>query len=579
MVNSPATIIAEKKPWWLSNRKIADRHIRDAKAILSTRESSDVASALVLIESALSLSPKCDTALEIKARCLLHLRRYREIADMLQDYIPSIKVGSDDSSVSSENSSQPLAKERVKLLASCSNDSSQDDRAEFKCFSVFDLKKRVMAGICKNSDQEGRWRYLVLGQACFHLGLMEDAVVLIQTGKRLSSAAFRHESNSWSDDSFFTKVAADPNSLAPPPPTESESTTQLLAQIKQLLRRKTAAIATMEAGAYAEAVRHFSKILDSRRGGPIAFLAECYMHRAIAYKSAGRIAESISDCNRALALEPSCIHALITRSSLLETIWCLPDCLHDLEHLKLLYNSILRDRKLPGPVWKRHNLRYTEIPGKLLTLAMKMEELKHKVANGESGNVDYYMLMGLRRGCSRSELEKANLVLSLRHKPERVTAFIDKCEFTESRDLESIRERVRISALLLHRLLQKGYAQILSTVAEEEKLDRKRKAAQAALEATALQIQKQTKTHESSSASATAAAAAVKLEFNVSDDDDEVFTEKEICPSPENKSSASISSSSVYKASFCRDLAVVGSLLSQVGFNRPISVKYEALTC
>uniref|UniRef100_A0A7N0ZWZ9 Uncharacterized protein n=1 Tax=Kalanchoe fedtschenkoi TaxID=63787 RepID=A0A7N0ZWZ9_KALFE len=573
MVCPPATIIAEKKPWWLSNRKIADRYVRDAKALIATRESSDVAAALILIESALALSPKCDSALEIKARCLLYLRRYREIADMLQDYIPSIKLGSDDSSVSSENSSQPLAKERVKLLSSCSDDSSEDDRAAFKCFSVFDLKKKVMAGICKKSDPEGPWRYLVLGQACCHLGLMEDAMLLIQTGKRLSSAAFRRESNSWTDDSFFTNLAADPNSLAPPPPTESESTTQLLAQIKQLLRRKTAAIAAMDAGVYAEAVRHFSKIVDSRRGGPQGFLAECYMHRAIAYKSAGRIAEAISDCNRTLALDPSCIQALITRSSLLETIRCLPDCLHDLEHLKLLYNSILRDRKLPGPVWKRHNVRYTEIPGKLLTLARKIEELKHRVANGESSNVDYYALMGLRRGCSRAELEKANLVLSLKHKPERVTAFTEKCEFTDSRDLDSVKERVRISAVLLHRLLQKGYVQILGNVVEEEKVEKQLKAAQAALEATALQIKKQTKTQESA-APPPPAPVAIKLELNVADD--EVFSQNEACPSPDNNKS---SSSSTYKASFCRDLAVVGNLLSQVGFNRPIAVKYEALTC
>ena len=30
---------------------------------------------------------------------------------------------------------------------------------------------------------------MVLGQACFHLGLMEDAVVLLQTGRRLATAA------------------------------------------------------------------------------------------------------------------------------------------------------------------------------------------------------------------------------------------------------------------------------------------------------------------------------------------------------------------------------------------------------
>ncbi|KAE9615881.1 putative tetratricopeptide-like helical domain-containing protein [Lupinus albus] len=30
--------------------------------------------------------------------------------------------------------------------------------------------------------------YLVLGQACYHLGLMEDAMVLLQTWKRLAES-------------------------------------------------------------------------------------------------------------------------------------------------------------------------------------------------------------------------------------------------------------------------------------------------------------------------------------------------------------------------------------------------------
>ena len=195
---------------------------------------------------------------------------------------------------------------------------------------------------------------------------MEDAMVLLQTGKRLASAAFRRESICWPDDSFSlptTTTSLDMSIAAMTPPrnptslSESENISQLLSHIKLLIRRRTAAIAALDAGLYSEAIRHFSKIVDGRRPAPQGFLADCYMHRASAYKASGRIAESISDCNKTLALDPTCIQALDTRASLLETIRCLPDCLHDLEHLKLLYNSILRDRKLPGPAWKRHNMR------------------------------------------------------------------------------------------------------------------------------------------------------------------------------------------------------------------------------
>uniref|UniRef100_R7W5J8 Uncharacterized protein n=1 Tax=Aegilops tauschii TaxID=37682 RepID=R7W5J8_AEGTA len=65
------------------------------------------------------------------------------------------------------------------------------------CLDVSEIKRRVVAGLSRSSEAETQWRYLVLGQACFHLGLMEDAVVLLQTGRRLATAAFRRESVCW----------------------------------------------------------------------------------------------------------------------------------------------------------------------------------------------------------------------------------------------------------------------------------------------------------------------------------------------------------------------------------------------
>lgn len=558
MATSPSVAGGEKKHWWLRNKKIVDKYVKDARCLIATQEQSEIATALNLLDAALGLSPRFEVALELKARSLLYLRRFKDVADMLQDYIPSLKMVSDDSS--SDNSSQQLSRERVKLLSSSNNSSSDSPIRDpsFKCFSVSDLKKKVMAGLCKNCEKEGQWRYLVLGQACCHLGLMEDAMVLLQTGKRLAMAALRRESICWSDDSFslsnfpITNDITTNNAPATPPRTEFESITQLLSHIKLLLRRKTAALAALDAGLYSEAIRHFSKILDGRRGAPQGFLSECFMHRATAYRSAGRIAESIADCNRTLALDPTCIQALSTRASLLESIRCLPDCLHDLEHLKLLYNSILRDRKLPGPAWKRHNVQYREIPGKLCALSTKIQELKQRVISGETGNVDYYALIGLRRGCSRSELERAHLLLCLRHKPDKATNFVERCEFSDDRDLDSVKDRAKMSALLLYRLLQKGYSSVMATIMDEEAAEKQRKKAAAALQATAIQAQQTQEQPKKESELENQATAA-----------------------PQQQTSTA----SVFQGVFCRDLAVVGNLLSQAGFNRPIPVKYEALSC
>ncbi|XP_023547612.1 uncharacterized protein LOC111806502 isoform X2 [Cucurbita pepo subsp. pepo] len=569
----------DKKNWWLTNRKIVDKYIKDARTLIATQEHREVSAALNLIDAALALSPRLEQALELKARALLCLRRFKDVADMLQDYIPSFKISGEDS-VGSDGSSQQLSKDRVKLLGSAE---SHGCDSSFKCFSVSDLKKKVMAGLCKNGNKEGHWRYLILGQACCHLGLMEDAMVLLQTGKRLATAAFRRESICRSEDSFSLSdfpFSSDISTTNPPntPPralSDSETISNLLSHIKLLIRRRTAALAALDAGLYSEAIRHFSKIVDGRRGAPQGFLAECYMYRSSAYRSAGRIAESIADCNRTLALNPSCIQALETRAVLFESIRCLPDCLHDLEHLKLLYNTILRDRKLPGPAWKRQNMRYREIPGKLCALTVKIQELKQRVASGETGNVDYYSLIGLRRGCSRSELERAHLLLCLRHKPDKAMNFIERCELSDDRDLDSVRDKAKMSALLLYRMLQKGYSSIMATISDEEATEKQRKKAAAALQAAqaaAIQVQQQQQQQLLQAQECHLERELIKAALRTPSKP--MKTER--IGASDNKSSTE---KSTFQGVFCRDLTVVGNLLLQAGLNRPLPVKYEALSC
>ncbi|XP_043711536.1 uncharacterized protein LOC122660341 [Telopea speciosissima] len=595
MSTSPSLVGGEKRHWWVSNRKVVDKYVKEARSLIATQEQSEIASALNVLDAALALSPRLESALELKARSLLYLRRFKEVADMLQEYIPSVKVVSEESSLSSDNSSQQLSRERVKLLSSDQFPSDTTDKEPtFKCFSVSDLKKKVMAGLRKSCENEGQWRYLVVGQACCHLGLMEDAMVLFQTGKRLASAAFRKESVCWSDDSFsFANVAASSDfSYGNPPtmqtPSESECVAQLLVHIKLLLRRRTAALAALDAGLYSESIRLFSKIVDNRRGTPQGFLAECYMHRASAYRAAGRIAESIADCNRTLALDPTCIPALSTRASLQETIRCLSDCLRDLEHLKLLYDSILRDRKLPGPAWKRHNIRYRDVPGNLKALTSKMQELRQRVASGETGNVDYYALIGLRRGCSRSELERAHLLLSLRHRPDRAISFIDRCEFVDDRDSDSVKDQARMSALVLYRLLQKGYSTVMTTIMDEEAAEKQRQKAAAALQAAA-SLQNQVKAVpvpklECEKNNGLPLPAAVEIQgksrrgssdYNAVDE----VKERKNAIANANAAATATATAAVFQGVFCRDIAAVGNLLSQVGFDIPIPVKYEALSC
>ncbi|KAG2647735.1 hypothetical protein PVAP13_2KG568201 [Panicum virgatum] len=261
--SSPSPAPAKKQNKWLrGNNKVIDRYLGEARAALAAAaqdtEDGDgaAAAALGLVSLALEMSPRSEAALDLRARALLALRRYRDVADMLRDYIPSC-VGKSCSG-SGDNAT----------TSSCSSGSGvrSDAGAGFLCLDVSELKRRVVAGFSRNSvntEAQPPWRYLVLGQACFHLGLMEDAVALLQTGRRLASAAFCRESLCWSEDGF-----------SPPPPDRRRASCeapcpsvsqQLLAHAKLLLRRRAAAVAALDVGLPAEAVRHFNKVLDTRR--------------------------------------------------------------------------------------------------------------------------------------------------------------------------------------------------------------------------------------------------------------------------------------------------------------------------
>ncbi|CAM0145063.1 unnamed protein product [Urochloa decumbens] len=508
--------------WLRGNNKVIDRYLEEARAALAVAAEADdgddaaAAAALGLVSLALEMSPRSEAALELRARALLALRRYRDVADMLRDYIPSCACASkaDDSSSSSCSSGDPIL----------SPGRDRSDATGFLCcFDASELKRRLFSKT--KSSGTDQWRYLVLGQACFHLGLMEDAAVLLQTGRRLASAAFRRESVCWAEDSFDKRRA---------PASES----QLLAHVKLLLRRRAAALAALDAGLPGEAVRHLSKVLDTRRGVlPHPFATACLVGRAAAFRAAGRAADAIADCNRALALDPAFIPALRARADLLESVGAVPDCLRDLDHLKLLYDAALRDGKLPGPSWRpQGGVRFGEVAAAHRALAARIQGLRSMAGIG----IDYYALLGVGRGCTRWELERAHLLLTLKLKPERSVSFAERVELVdEHRDLDAVRDQARMSALFLYRMLHKGYAFIMSAVQDEE--DARRQKAKDA-------------------AAAAAAALAAKAEESA------IPIIPRFHPGPGGV--------------FCRDMAVLGSsLLSRGGFDRGIPVKCEAMSC
>ncbi|MCO5588015.1 hypothetical protein L7F22_041969 [Adiantum nelumboides] len=431
---------------WVSNRKRAEKSLGHARQLLLSHDPTDTQTALRLLDAILKSFPQWEKAIELKARALLCLRRFRDIVSLLQESVPSLKAHRPLVKVTSE--------EKIKLLPSNLNPPRTRKVSLTQCFSLIPYQRRKWV-LCSTKGEREQWRCIVLGQACCHLGMMEDAMILLSKGKRFASVAHRMQSSHFSEDSFLldgSHSAADVDVVS-----------HLLGNIKLLLRRRTAALAALDAGLYTEAARHFSKIIDGRKGTPQGFVAECYMHRAFAHQAANKVVDALADCNRCLALNPMCAEALSTRATLYETIGCLSDSMEDLESLKALYEMI----SATNMQWVHsHGSTNSDLQGCIDFINSRLASMLEQ-GNGCS-SVDHHRILGLSRGCSRAEVERAYLLLSLKHRPDKSAHFVDRCEFVDDRDMEAVKGEARASGMKLFKLLQKAYTWAISLILEEE---------------------------------------------------------------------------------------------------------------
>ena len=155
--------------------QVIDKYLREARNILAAAPEGgggDAVAALGLVDAALELSPRMEAALELRARALLALRRYREVAEMLRDYIPSCGKSCSGEDTSSSSSASLLSTgsgdlgtiSHAKLLSPDrhrSDDTEPDARPvrSFRCFDISELKRRVLAGLSKNPNTDTQWRY------------------------------------------------------------------------------------------------------------------------------------------------------------------------------------------------------------------------------------------------------------------------------------------------------------------------------------------------------------------------------------------------------------------------------------
>lgn len=466
--------------------QLAEKNFRCAKGLISTGEREDFEKALVHLDIALELHPKWEKALELKARALLYLKRFKEVVELLHEFMPCADPVAKHASLTpkggylAEKTSLDdawrrvsLAKFRQKVSSGLmvSREKVQGNQDESSPESSISKLRQKLSPRSSKGDPENRlgWRYLVLGQACCHLGMMEDAMLLLQNGKRTASAASRRFSNGMRDDNFCLDTNIETIHAA-----EFDLVNHMLANIKLLLRRRAAAEAALEAGLYAESVRHFTKIIENPRSTPPGFIEDCYLHRAIAYQATGRVVDAIADCNRTLALNPRCTKALSVRASLHEMVKSFSECLLDLQQLKMIYEASLRRQQVTvdSPAFRRssggQDMSHVTIMGSLDYINSKIMATRRRLCS-RTCSLAARTILDLPQHCSMEDVEKAYLLLSLKHSPDKAALFVENCAYQDrSRDMKTVKEEARASALRLSQLIHRAYTKLLSVISEEE---------------------------------------------------------------------------------------------------------------
>jgi hypothetical protein len=80
------------------------------------------------------------------------------------------------------------------------------------------------------------------------------------------------------------------------------------------------------------------------------------------------------------------------------------------------------------------------------------------------------------------DVERAYALISLRHRPEKATVFLERSlgngsllEESDQRDVETVKEEARACSIRLWRLIHRAYTKLLCAIAEEaEKLERRK---------------------------------------------------------------------------------------------------------
>ncbi|KAI5073515.1 hypothetical protein GOP47_0011528 [Adiantum capillus-veneris] len=369
--------------------------------LLQKQTFMDSTSALRLLNEALSISSFSEPLHELKAQVLLSLRRYEECLQFCEQTLPT-----------AERNHGSAVHERY-----------QDSYLKEGC------------QINENGHLK-LWRWRLSAKALHHLGKLEDSLELL----------VKHEE-------VVSGFPADKG-------TNSESLAPFLANIRDLLRHKAAGNEAFQLGKHAEAVEHYTAALACN-GDSRPFNAVCFCNRAAASQALGHIADAISDCSRAIALDAVYPKALSRRATLHEMIRDYGQACNDLRRLI----ALLEDKNNETSKGVSANVNAQDLRQAKERLEKGEEEMK------KGHPIDHYLILGVDFSCSANEIKKAYRKAALKHHPDKAGQFLARSEIADDGSLwKEVGDEVRRDAERLFKLIGEAYA-ILSDATKRLRYD------------------------------------------------------------------------------------------------------------
>lgn len=272
------------------------------------------------------------------------------------------------------------------------------------------------------------WRWRIMSKSYFYVGKLEEANDLLQKHEKVKPVIDKYP----------------------------ESSTSFPVTVCELLRLKTAGNEAFQAGRHLEAVELYTAALalntESR-----SFTAICFCNRAAAYQALGQITDAIADCSLAIALDSNYKRAISRRATLHEMIRDYGQAGNDLRKLTSLLEMRSEDKNSTSGALGRSTSNLTD----LNQARMRLSTVEEEAQNG--GTLDMYMILGIERSCSATDVRKAYRKAALRHHPDKAGQFLARSENGDDRVWREIAEEVHSDADRLFKIIGEAYAILVDT--------------------------------------------------------------------------------------------------------------------